>query len=232
MLLTLAPTLAESDPRPSGGIQIIQTASATTPDGSAGLTVNFPVPLTAGSQLFAFISWDTESVLVNAHLVDGGATPLSSVVVSEAGTSLFDAAIYSTIENDPVTGGETGITVTFSASFRADLQVIEVAGLADAAAEDTASIADNSGLGGQAGLPAFSNTTPTALAVAIGAWNTNAYISGPNAGWTRIGTGTGGASVWQEAAYKIVAAAGEQTANWDLGAGADYALAGAVFGGT
>lgn len=224
------PRTASYGDRPSsGGISIVQSASGTTADGSAGLTVNFPVPLTAGSSVIAFISFnnvsDPTTFNTFPQLVGGG----GQIVDNEAGPSANGTALAVTIHRaGNVTGGETGITFSIDPPVRASLQVIEVRGLADAAAEDTATNSGDTG----ASLP-LTGLAGTGLSV-IGwaaAVGSDLFIPATlTAGWTSLGA-VGGATVYQFAAYKIGTVADVDTT--DVGTFEDnaFAVAGAAFGG-
>lgn len=208
---------------PAGGIAVVQTASGTTADGSAGLTVNFGVPVTAGNSVIALISRE-DSSFASAPATAMIVQALDLVATVQGPEDVFVAAIYS-LNN--TAGDATGVTFITNGAVRALMTILEVSGLADAAAEATGT---GSGAGEE---PATSNITPTSannLLVAVFAFSGNGYTSGP-AGWTRIGTGTGGASVWQESAYLIQSAATTQEGVIVLDNVYDYAAAGAAFGG-
>ena len=205
----------------AGEITVVQSKSGTTADGSAGLTVSFDTPVTAGNAVIAFISAETENGFsVNPTLVGGGAAALSQVVfVAEGGGGLFTNYIY---KKTAVTGGETGVTFTWDGAVRANLTIIEVSGLADAVATDTDANTNTSTTASLAGL------SGDGLAVVIfGAANavepfTEATLT---SGWTNIAV-EGGAAVYQMSAYRID---GANAVSVDLTV-SPWASAGAVFG--
>lgn len=223
--------------RPSAGdITILQgypvPIAGTTEDGSVGLTVNFPVPLTAGDKVIAFVSADGENFLVtDPVLVGGGAHPLSQTI---GGAFPGDTAILSiyALTQPPAAGGETGVYIITNDAVRANLQVIVVSGLADEAAEDTASNFGNSNTMNPGEVTPISAVN---LIVGMGAYArpTQDYASGPTAPFVRIGTGIGGDGVWQEAFFAIQALATNQEANMNVGLAhpLDWAGAAAAFGG-
>lgn len=206
----------------SGGIALVQSASGTTADGSAGLTVSFGVPVTAGNSVIALISLANDGdVAVDPSLVGGGGGYLESITSEYNASADFFIAVKGSHD---VASGVTGVTTTLNIAVRASMQILEFSGLADAAATDTDTASANTATPGVAGL------SGNGIAIIISAYAnaTSAYSSGPSGGYTRIGTGTGGASVYQES-YYLIGAAGASTIT--LSGALDTASAGAAFGG-
>lgn len=195
---------------------------------SAGLTVNFPTPLLAGSSVIAFIS-TTDGALVSwgtPLLIGGGAANLS--LSEDTGLTAPLASIW---KKTNVAGGETGISMDIDAAVRLSLQVIEVRSLIDAVAESTKSYSGNTSEPG-IDMDSMIPTSAANLLVQMGAWTSDEYLSGPSVGWTRIGTGVGGGAVWQEAAYMIQSVNDAGRTIWELSQSDDVAVAGAAFGGS
>lgn len=192
-----------------GGIALVQSASGTTADGSAGLTVNFGVPVTAGNSVIALISREATGGGFGTPSAVGG-SGLTFVADSPFDGSTFGVAIAYL---HTLSGGETGIEWTTTA-VRASMQILEVSGLADAADEDTSTNTVNDGT-----LLNFNEVTPISasnLIVAIGAYSNGSFASGSTSPFTRLGTGTGGGSVLQEAVYAIQSSAAAQSSNMDI----------------
>lgn len=218
----------------TGGIALVQSASGTTVDGSAGLTVNFGVPVTAGNSVIALISYDNAedpTGVLAFHLVGGGAVDINSQVVASNGTAL--ATQIGLAYGGQVVGGETGAIYSTTLAVRASMTILEFSGLANAAAQNTSARSD----AGQDYLR-FNEVTPNSpanLIIGIGAYAnaTSDYLSGPQSPFTRIGTGVGGASVWQEVVYAIQESDTPQSENmWIyLNSSHDTATAAAAFGG-
>jgi hypothetical protein len=122
-------------PTPAGGIALVQSASGTTADGSAGLPVSFGVPCTAGNSVLSFPSWDdtAEGDLADITLVGGGAEALQNVAQTSAQPA--NPGIH---KRTNVAGGETGALIQTADTVRANNIIAEYSGLADAVAEDTA----------------------------------------------------------------------------------------------
>ena len=215
--------------RPSGGIAIVQSAAGTTADGSGGLTVNFGVPVTAGNSVIALVSYAIDATPGPIALVGGGAGALSEDVAQFAPGDIFTASVWY-IHN--ATGGETGVFGDFGEPVRTSMQIIEVSGLADAAAESTNT---NSGNGDNVSFNTVTPVSAANLIVGIGAYARadENYSSGPSVPFTRLGTGAGGASVWQEVVYAIQSVATPQSGNMSIQTvnENDYATANAAFGG-
>jgi hypothetical protein len=129
-----------------------------------------------------------------------------------------------------VVGGETGVFFALDSAVRANLTILEFSGLADAAAEDTDTA---SSTGTEPAMNGLTPISPDNLSVAVLAYANAAddYAGGPTAGWTRIGTGVGGASVFQEVAILIQSAADAASTGWALNNADAYAIAAAAFGG-
>jgi hypothetical protein len=224
LLLQVSPTQSVAS-----GITVVQSKSGTTANGSAGLTVNFDTPVKAGNSVIALISYDAAAgVDSDPALVGGGAEPMSAVVAVGAGSlvSRIDAAMN-------VAGGETGAHYGVDTPVRANLTILEVSRLADAPAEATNT---NSGNNATASFTAVTPASARNLVIGIAAYSnaTQAYSSGPTSPFNRVGTGTGGASTWQEVVYAIQSAATTQSSNMNivLTGAKDFATANAVFGGS
>lgn len=217
----------------TGGIALVQSASGTTADGSAGLTVNFGVPVTAGNSVLSFISFDYTSedgFAVVPALVGGGGAELDIQVDVAAPGNVAKAYILS---KGNVAGDETGVQFFTVVAVRASMTILEFSGLANAAAQNTSARSD----AGQDYLR-FNEVIPNSpanLIIGIGAYAnaTSDYLSGPQSPFTRIGTGVGGASVWQEVVYAIQESDTPQSENmWIyLNSSHDTATAAAAFGG-
>lgn len=216
-----------------GGIALVQSASGTTADGSAGLTVSFGVPVTAGNSVITLISFDTST---GAEIVDdevkfAGGAGIDFVIASSV-TDVLDAQQW---KKTNASGGQTGCLYTLTEAVRASMTILEFSGLANAAAEDTST---NSGSSAVLSFGEISPTSANNLIVGIGAYSnaTQEYFVGPDAPFTRVGTGVGGASVWQEVEYAIQAAATPQESLMliylsDGGDPRDFATAATAFGG-
>lgn len=209
----------------SGEITIVQSASGTTADGSNVLTVNFDVPVTAGNSVIALCSWGDNDALDSIACVGGGAEPLT-IIDSDVPGAGFNINI-ATANN--IAGGETGVVMDTFGSVRADLQILEVSGLADAAAEDTASDSGEDTDAVTAG--AITPTSSDNIIFLLGAINEDQFTSTPPTGFTLLETSVGGASVWQQTAYKIQSAADAQSPVMTLKGAANFAACAAVFGG-
>lgn len=121
---------------PAAGIALVQSASGTTGDGSAGLTVNFGVPVTAANSVLSFISFDNtaENGLNAVTCVGGGAEVLGQEASEDAQLPNI-ARIYAATS---VAGGETGVAYDANDPIRTSNIIAEYSGLADAPAESTA----------------------------------------------------------------------------------------------
>jgi hypothetical protein len=187
--------------RPSaGGISVVQSKSITTDDGSADLRASFDTPVTAGNSILALISWDDPSIdgLSQGPITVGGIGQ-DLDFVANVGDVPLPAAIYSLMNS---LGGHTGITYTTPNPVRANLTILEVSGLANAAAEDTSSAF---GSGPDMAPEPISPIGVPCLAVYVEAYSSpfNVFDSGPSQGFTRIGTGIGGAYIFQESGFLI-----------------------------
>jgi hypothetical protein len=156
-------------------------------------------------------------------LVGGGAEVLSNVASVE-GASFF-AETYKT--ND-VGGGSTGVTVTFNDPARANNIIAEYSGLADAAAEDTAT---NTATSTTLAIGTITPTSANNLLTAIFAFNANVTVVTPPTGWTLVDARQGGSSVWQYVYEKIQTSADASNPTIVLSGSADIAGAAAAFGG-
>ena len=200
--------------------------TATWTDQGGGLPVpiiNCSAPVTAGNSVIALVSLDDsgDGGFDQAPIQVGGGDTVLDLEVQEGGATATRVGIFS---NHNVSSGITGIALDTAQAVRASMQILEVSGLADAVATDTDTASGNTATPGVAGL------TGNGLAIIISAYAnaTSAYSSGPSGGFTRIGTGTGGASVYQES-YYLIGAAGASTIT--LSGALDTASAGAVVGG-
>ena len=198
--------------------------SGTTGDGSAGLTVNFDTPLTAGDICIAFTSLDDTS--------DSGGAPTPTFIDGSGNTFDSMAATGNTgttavrISDSTASGGEAGVTMNYGGpAVRMSCQILVVRNLQDAAATDTAT---NSGNDSD---PVLSGLTSTGLAVGIMAYAaaSDQYANGPDSPYIRVGTGAGGASVFQEVMFYIGTTSANLTIS--LNTGEDYAFAAASFDG-
>lgn len=137
---------------PAGGIALVQSASGTAADGSAGLTVNFGVPVTAGNSVLAFTSRESlGGGYGDPTMVGGDAAGLTAVTGAVDGNSFQARIDY--IHN--LISGETGVTWTNAAAVRVSMTAIEVSGLADTALIDTDT---NTGTGSLASLTGLTGT--------------------------------------------------------------------------
>lgn len=212
-------------PASSGGIALVQSASGTTADGSAGLTVNFGVPVTAGNSVLSFPSiGDNNNLSVAPTLVGGGASVLSQVAIDDTRGwgSVF------TYKKTNVTGGETGVTFSSNEAVRANNIIAEYSGLADAAAEDTAT---NTATSTTLAIGTITPTSANNLLTAIFAFDADVTVVTPPAGWTLVDARQGGASVWQYVYQKIQTSADASNPTIVLSGSADIAGAAAAFGG-
>ncbi len=156
----------------AGGIALVQSASGTTADGSAGLTVNFGVPCTAGNSVLALISYfDAADSNPTVDAVGGGAGSLVADVQVGQGTPTRTGIF----RDANVTGGETGISLVTSEVVRANNIIAEYSGLADAAAEDTAT---NTATSTTLAIGTITPTSANNLLTAIFAFNADVTAVG------------------------------------------------------
>ena len=204
---------------------LVQYSAATTADGSAGLTVSFPVPVTAGNSVIAFISFDgTGDVVlsVSPHAI-GGAS-LNEVILN-TDVPAAQNGIYCL----PVAaGGETGVGFTTTGAVRASMQIIEVSGLADAAAEDVSTNSGNSG------TPSTGSVTPTSASNLVVALAATADPDGFTAGFTEPPftnvINVGASPVIQAMGYTIQSSATAQSPEAELVNGGDWAASAIALG--
>ena len=209
--------------RPAGGIVIVQSPpGVTTDDGSAGLTGNFGVPVTAGNSVFAFISHTDGSFNTPPETTDGVLASLTQDVVAYG---VVQGYVY---HAHNLSGGQTGVYFALEEAQRASMQIIEVSGLADAAAEDTAA---DSATADTLAIGTITPTSPNNLLVAIFAFDADSEVVTPPAGWTLLDARQGGASVWQYVYYKIQTSAVADNPTIVLDRSVNIAGAAAAFGG-
>jgi hypothetical protein len=161
-------------PTPAGGIALVQSASGTTADGSAGLTVNFDVPVTAGNSVIALISCPILSEPYpssSLQCVGGGEESLNLIVQINPDPGVA-ARIFSA---NALAGGETGVTFTPDLAVRANNIIAEYSGLADAAAEDTAT---NTATSTTLAIGTITPTSANNLLTAIFAFNADVTAVG------------------------------------------------------
>ena len=222
--LTLAPTAGEADDpnAPAGGIAIVQSASDTTANGGAGLTVNFGVPVTAGNSVIALMSFDDSTdVGTNSPTLVGGVDVFTANVEVGLVTSTY-AGIFSALNRG---GGETGVNVVVGGAVRASMQILEVSGLADAAAFATNT---DSGTANTLHTGTFDNTGHiTSLIIGIIA-SDYADMTAMGASLTPVGGVVGGASVYQTVGYFITST--EEAAIEGTSVGSSSNFAGAIAG--
>ncbi len=206
---------------------LVQSASGTTADGSAGMTVNFGVPVTAANSVLSFISWDDtndQGLASTPGLLGGGAEGLTQSILSGNATTPV-CAIYK-VNN--VAGGETGCSYSTTDTVRASNIIAEYSGLADAAAESTATNFDTSD---RLTIGTIEPTSANNLLVAVFGFNADVTVVTPPVGWTLVAVRTGGASVWQYVYARVQSTATPQNPTIALSGSADIAGAGACFGG-
>ena len=159
--------------------------------------------ITAGNQVFVGVSYDNTATIDTAIFVGGGALTLVP------GTEITNGGITTAWYRGTAAGGETGVQFITDSAVRISIQAMEFSGVSSGVAED---VSTNSGNGEET---VFNTVTPTSannLIVGIAAYAnaTDAYVGGPEVPFTRLGTGTGGASVFQESMYAIQSAATAQ----------------------
>lgn len=207
---------------------LVQSKASTTADGSAGLTAVFNTPLLAGQSMFAVISYESHGGRsVSPTLVGGGGDALNQSVGNNGSNSVEIWYFHN------VAGGETGVTFSTNDAVRANIQALVFTGCQNAGEEGTSTYAVlNSGT-----MLCNSVAPVSASNVIIAGWAyvdaTNQYTGGPTHSFTRVGTGTGGATLRQECAYLVRSAdASALDTTLSISAADDYISAGAAYGRT
>lgn len=164
--------------------------------------------ITAGNQVLVGVSYDSSAMIDTATFVGGGAGVLDQV----PDTFITNAGIATAWYRGTAAGGETGVQFITDSAVRISIQAMEFSGVSSGAAED---VSTNSG---STDNMVFNEVTPTSatnviLGIAAYARATQDYLSGPQSPFTRQGTGTGGASVFQEVVLAIQSAATPQSSN-------------------
>lgn len=164
--------------------------------------------ITAGNQVLVGVSYDSSAMIDTATFVGGGAGVLDQV----PDTFITNAGIATAWYRGTAAGGETGVQFITDSAVRISIQAMEFSGVSSGAAED---VSTNSG---STDNMVFNEVTPTSatnviLGIAAYVGATQDYLSGPQSPFTRQGTGTGGASVFQEVVLAIQSAATPQSSN-------------------